>query len=202
MRPSIGKDAVDSTARKCHTSKPAGLPRLHGGELLTPDGRRPRLCVSHDPGRKRRPEVERPHSEAAFTPSEAAARPSTPSELATVTTAQAASLQRGRAPTAEELGSRRIDSFFASGANPREQAATGAASSVERRHGRSKAGLREAGGEAAMVPGVRAASAGRWLGEEEREGNARRLENEAISQAVLQAARPRVRRPWIGACAL
>ena len=40
---------------------------------------------------------------------------------------------------------------------------------------------REAGREAAaMVPGVPTASASRWLGEKEWEGNARRLEDQKI----------------------
>ena len=82
-------------------------------QFLTPDGKRPRLCVIHDPGSKRRPRMEVPPSETGSALSEAARLPN-PSELATVTTAQVGG-KRGRAPTAEELGSRRIETFFASG---------------------------------------------------------------------------------------
>ena len=48
-----------------------------------------------------------------------------------------------------------------------------------------------------MVPGMQAASAGRWLGEEEWEGNARRPGGEKVPRALLQAARPRLRTAWI-----
>ena len=67
----------------------------------------------HDPGAKRRPVMKAPPSETGSALSEAARLPN-PSELATVTTAQVGG-KRGRAPTAEELGSRRIETFFASG---------------------------------------------------------------------------------------
>ena len=122
MPPSIAKGA--GAAR---SAMPAGRPVClactvaNNFQLLTPDGKRPRLCASHDPGRRRRPKVERPRAEAESTPSEVAARLPAPSELATLSTAQAGSVQRGRAPTAEELGSHRIDSFLASGANPRRE---------------------------------------------------------------------------------
>jgi hypothetical protein len=85
-------------------------------QFLTPDGKRPRGCVIHDPGALRRPVMKAPPSDghdADSALSEAARLPN-PSEIATVTTAQVGG-KRGRAPTAEELGSRRIETFFASG---------------------------------------------------------------------------------------
>ena len=82
-------------------------------QFMTRDGKRPRGCVMHDPGAKRRPVMKAPPSETGSALSEAARLPN-PSELATVTTAQVGG-KRGRAPTAEELGSRRIETFFASG---------------------------------------------------------------------------------------
>lgn len=75
MQPSIAKGG--GAAR---SAMPAGRPVClactvaNNFQPLTPDGKRPRLCASHDPGRRRRPKVERPRAEAESTPSEVAAR--------------------------------------------------------------------------------------------------------------------------------